>query len=298
MQKITPFLWFDDNAEEAVNFYTSIFENSKLGTIARYDEAGSVASGRPNGSVMTAAFQLNGQDFVALNGGPHFKFSESISFFVYCESDEKIEVIHNKLIDGGSALMSLGKYDWSPKYAWLKDKFGVSWQLTVEKINSIQKILPSLLFVNEKFGLVKEAVNHYVKIFPDSKIIFEFPNPKIEDIPGDTSAFTQFSLGGNLFNAMSGQGQHNFDFNEAVSFAVSCETQKEIDHYWQKLSAVPQAEMCGWLKDKYGVSWQIVPTFLNKFLSDKDGKRSQNVMKAMLQMKKINIAALEKAYNS
>ena len=298
MQKITPFLWFNDNAEEAVNFYTYIFENSKTGVITRYDEASAAASGRPKGSVMTAAFQLNGQDFVALNGGSHFKFSEAISFFVYCESDERTENIYNKLIDGGSVLMPLGKYDWSPKYAWVKDKFGLSWQITIERINSSQKILPSLLFVNEKFAQVKEAVNQYVKIFPDSKIIFEFPNPKIENIPGETLAFTQFSLARNLFNALSGQGQHNFDFNEAISFVVNCDNQDEIDHYWQKLSAVPQAEMCGWLKDKFGVSWKVVPATLNKYLSNKDGKKSQSVMKAMLQMKKINIAELENAYNN
>ena len=298
MQKITPFLWFNDNAEEAVNFYTYIFENSKTGVITRYDEASAAASGRPKGSVMTAAFQLNGQDFVALNGGSHFKFSEAISFFVYCESDERTENIYNKLIDGGSVLMPLGKYDWSPKYAWVKDKFGLSWQITIERINSSQKILPSLLFVNEKFAQVKEAVNQYVKIFPDSKIIFEFPNPKIENIPGETLAFAQFSLARNLFNALSGQGQHNFDFNEAISFVVNCDNQDEIDHYWQKLSAVPQAEMCGWLKDKFGVSWQVVPATLNKYLSNKDGKKSQSVMKAMLQMKKINIAELENAYNN
>ena len=298
MQKITPFLWFDNNAEEAVNFYTSIFENSNVGAVARYDEASALASGKPSGSVMTAAFQLNGQDFVALNGGPHFKFNESISFFVYCESDERTETIYNKLMNGGTANMPLGKYDWSPKYAWVKDKFGISWQLTIEKINSEQKILPSLIFVNDKFGKVKEATEHYTKIFTNSKIVFEASNPKSENIPEETLAFAQFSLAGNLFNALSGQGQHNFDFNEAISFAVSCETQKEIDHYWRKLSAVPQAEMCGWLKDKYGVSWQIVPTILNTLLSDKDARKSQSVMKAMLQMKKINIAELEQAYNS
>jgi predicted 3-demethylubiquinone-9 3-methyltransferase (glyoxalase superfamily) len=297
MQKITPFLWFDDNAEEAVNFYASIFENSKVGTIARYDEASAAASGRPKDSVMTASFQLSYQDFVALNGGPQFKFNESVSLFVYCESDKNTELLYEKLSDGGSAIMPIGKYDWSEKYAWIKDKFGLSWQLTVEKINSSQKVLPSLLFVNEKFARVKEAVNHYVNIFPDSKIIFEVPNPKLENIPEESLAFAQFSIAGTLFNALSGQGHHNFDFNEAISFAVNCETQKEIDYYWEKLSAVPQAEMCGWLKDKYGVSWQIVPTILNKLLSDKDTKKSQSVMKAMLQMKKINIAELEQAYN-
>ena len=293
MQKITPFLWFDDNAEEAVNLYTSIFENSKVEVVVRYDEASAAASGRPKGSVLTVSFQLDGQDFVALNGGPVFKFNESISLFVYCESDKKIETLYSKLSEHGNINMPLDKYDWSPKYAWVKDRFGVSWQFTVEKINSSQKILPSLLFVNEKFTKVKEAVNYYVSIFPDSKIIFEAPNPKIENISEETLAFAQFSLAGNLFNAMSGRGQHNFDFNEATSFAVYCETQKEIDHYWNKLSAVPQAEMCGWLKDKYGVSWQVVPTILSKLLSDKDGNKSQRVMKALLQMKKLNIEKLE-----
>jgi predicted 3-demethylubiquinone-9 3-methyltransferase (glyoxalase superfamily) len=297
MQKITPFLWFANNAEEAVNFYASIFRSSKIGNIARYDEAGAAASGRPKGSVMTAAFQLNGKDFVALNGGPHFKFNESISLFVYCVSEENIDLLYEKLSAGGTALMPLGQYDWSPKYAWVKDKFGLSWQLTVEKINSSQKILPSLLFVNEKFAQVKAAVNHYLNIFPDSKIIFEVANPKIENMPEESLAFIRFSLVGNLFNALSGQGQHNFDFNEAVSFVVNCETQKEIDHYWQKLSAVPQAEMCGWLKDKYGVSWQVVPAVLSKLLSDKDTMKSYRVTKALLQMKKLVIKDLESAYN-
>ncbi|MEJ2103296.1 MAG: VOC family protein [Ignavibacteriaceae bacterium] len=295
MQKINPFLWFDDNAEEAVSFYTSIFENSSIRAVARYDEAGAAASGRPTDSVLTVSFQLDGQGFTALNGRPVFKFNESISFFVYCESDKKIEGLFQKLSEHGNINMPLDKYDWSPKYAWVKDKFGVSWQLTVEKINSSQKILPSLLFVNEKFSKVKEAVEHYTNIFPNSKIIFEVPNPKIENVPEETLAFTQFSLEGLLFNALSGQGQHNFDFNEAVSFVVNCETQKEIDYYWEKLSALPRAEMCGWLKDKFGVSWQIVPTILSKLLTDEDEKKSQNVMKAMLQMKKINIAELEKA---
>jgi len=296
MQKITPFLWFDDNAEEAVNFYASIFENSKVGTIARYDEASAVASGRPVGSVLTVSFQLDGQDFAALNGGPVFKFNESISLFVYCESDEKIEKLYRNLSEHGNVNMPLDKYDWSPKYTWVKDKFGVSWQLTVEKINSSQKILPSLLFVNEKFACVKEAVNHYVNIFPDSKIIFEVPNPKLENIPEESLAFAQFSIAGTLFNALSGQGHHNFDFNEAISFAVNCETQDEIDHYWQKLSTVPQAEMCGWLKDKFGISWQVVPTVLIRLLTDKDARKSQRVTHALLKMKKLDIKGLEKAY--
>ena len=158
MQKITPFLWFNDNAEEAVKFYTSIFKKSKIGKIARYDEAGEKAAGRPAGSVMTIEFEIEGQDFIALNGGPHFKF------------------------------------------------------------------------------------------------------------------------------------------NEAVSFVVSCKTQTEVDYYWNKLSAGGKEVQCGWLTDKFGLSWQIVPTILGELMSDKDPVKSQRVMQAMLKMVKLDINKLKAAY--
>jgi predicted 3-demethylubiquinone-9 3-methyltransferase (glyoxalase superfamily) len=158
MQRITPFLWFNDNAEEAVKFYTSIFKKSKIGKIARYDEAGEKVAGRPAGSVMTIEFEIEGQDFIALNGGPHFKF------------------------------------------------------------------------------------------------------------------------------------------NEAVSFVVSCKTQTEVDYYWNKLSAGGKEVQCGWLKDKFGLSWQIVPTILGELMSDKDPVKSQRVMEAMLKMVKLDINKLKAAY--
>ena len=159
MQKITPFLWFDSQAEEAASFYTSIFKNSRITGITRYSEEGAQASGRPKGTVMTVTFQLEGQEFVALNGGPHFRFSE------------------------------------------------------------------------------------------------------------------------------------------AVSFVVNCESQAEVDYYWEKLSAGgdPQAQQCGWLKDKYNLSWQVVPTILMKLLNDPDPEISRRVMKAMLKMKKIEIEPLKRA---
>src|SRR4030095_1551008 len=158
MQRISPFLWFDDKAEEAVKFYTSIFKNSKITNVARYGEAGAQVSGRPKGSVMTVAFQLDGQEFIALNGGPQFKFTE------------------------------------------------------------------------------------------------------------------------------------------AVSFVVNCQTQEELDEYWKKLSDGGQEVQCGWLKDKYGLSWQLVPTVLEQLMSDPDPKKTERVMRAMLQMKKLDIKGLKQAY--
>ena len=158
MQKITPFLWFDSQAEEAANYYVSIFKNSKLGSVARYDEASARAAGRPEGSVMVIEFELDGQKFIGLNGGPHFKFTE------------------------------------------------------------------------------------------------------------------------------------------AVSFMINCDSQEEVDYYWDKLSAVPEAEQCGWLKDKFGLSWQVVPTGVIKMLSDKDPAKSKRAMGAVLQMKKIDVATVERAF--
>ena len=161
MQKITPFLWFDKNAEEAVRFYASIFKNSKMGSVTRYDEASAKASGQQAGTVMTAAFQLEGQDFAAINGGPLFKFTE------------------------------------------------------------------------------------------------------------------------------------------AISFVITCETQKEVDYYWDRLSegADPGAQQCGWLKDKFGVSWQVVPTILNKLLQDKNAEKAKRVVEALLKMKKLDIKSLQQAHD-
>lgn len=299
MQKITPFLWFDNNAEDAVNFYTSLFGDSKILTITRYDEAGAKVSGQKAGSAMTVAFKLEGQNFTALNGGPYFKLNQSISFFVYCESDAKIEKTYKKLSEGATVIFPLDKYDWSPRYAWVIDKFGLSWQLDVDKINNSQKILPAFLFVNDKVLKVKEAINYYSTVFPDSKTIMEWPYDKSAGLPDGTLLFAQFKLADHLFNAMSGQGQHNFDFNEAFSFVVNCKDQDEVDYYWNKLTSDGGMEsQCAWLKDKFGVSWQIVPNRLIELLSDPNPAKAQKVMMAMLQMKKIIISELENAYKN
>jgi predicted 3-demethylubiquinone-9 3-methyltransferase (glyoxalase superfamily) len=130
MQKISPFLWFDNQAEEAAMFYTSVFKNSKIGSVNRYDEAGANAAGRPKGSVMTASFQLEGQDFTAINGGPVFRFTEAISFVVNCETQAEVDHFWTKLSEGGD--------EKAQQCGWLKDKFGVSWQI-------VPTVLPRLL---------------------------------------------------------------------------------------------------------------------------------------------------------
>ena len=131
MQTITPFLWFNDQAEEAANFYVSLFDNSSIEYTAYYNEDVAKVSGRPEGSVMTVDFQLEGQDFVALNGNPEYPFTPAVSFFIACETPEEIDHLWAKLSTGGIALMELGQYPFSEKYGWVQDQFGVSWQLNL-----------------------------------------------------------------------------------------------------------------------------------------------------------------------
>lgn len=300
MQKITPFLWFDTQAQEAAKFYTSSFEQGATYNTAHYTDAGQEVHGQPAGQVMTVEFELDGQRFVGLNGGPAFDFNPSISLFVGCKTKDEVDELWQTLSDGGGALMELGEYPFSERYGWLNDKYGLSWQLMfVGEGDVTQRITPSLLFVGDVCGRAEEAINFYTSVFDDSAIggiarYSEGPGP---DKPG-TVMHASFTLEGQEFMAMDSALDHQFAFNEAISFAVNCDTQEEIDYYWEKLSAVPEAEQCGWLKDQFGVSWQITPTILGELLSDDDPEKLGRLMKAMLPMKKLDIAELKRAYNA
>lgn len=277
--KIHPCLWFDGQAKAAADFYCSVFPKSKI------------TADTP----MVVNFELEGQKFMGLNGGPMFKINPSISMFVTCSTNEEIESLHKKLSEGGSALMPLDKYPWSEKYAWIKDKFGLTWQLMSGHLpEGAPKLIPSLLFSNKQYGKAKKAIDLYTSIFPNSSAInLQFYKPG-EAQPKGNLKFGNFILNGKLFAAMDGPGNHDFDFNEAISLVVECDTQPEIDSYWNKLIANGgQESMCGWLKDSFGISWQIIPSVLGKLMSDKD--RGQRVMQALMKMKKLDIATLENA---
>jgi predicted 3-demethylubiquinone-9 3-methyltransferase (glyoxalase superfamily) len=291
MNEITPFLWFDNNAEEAVKFYTSIFRGSKIIATTRYNETSAKASGQTAGSLMTAEFELNKQKFVALNGGPVFKFTQANSFFVSCETEDEIEALWNKFSQVNQKIFwTLQKYPWSEKYGWLTDKFGLSWQFTLAK--TPLTITPFLMFDGAQLGKAGEAMNFYTSIFSNSKIenIHRY-GPKNKNSEGQI-VHADFIISGQKFMAMDSGMPNNGNFNEAVSFVVNCKGQKEVDYYWDKLSeeSDPKAQMCGWLKDKYGLSWQIVPDILPELM--KDPKRSQKAMEAILKMKKIIIKDL------
>lgn len=158
VQKIVPHLWFDDQAREAARFYTSLFQDASIGATTRYSEAGSEIHGRPTGSVMTVDFHVAGCELVALNGGPTFEFTPAISFFVTCETEAEVDALWRKLSEDGAALLPLDSYDWSERYGWVEDRYGLSWQVALGELEVVgQKITPSLLFVGDRLGRVVGA---------------------------------------------------------------------------------------------------------------------------------------------
>ncbi len=294
--KISYNLWFDTQGKEAARFYTSVFKNATTGMTNFYGNEGQEIHGKPEGDVMVVQFWLEGQQFIALNGGPDFKINPSISFFVYSKTREEVERFWEKLSDGGSALMTLDKYPFSELYGWVQDKYGVSWQLMLSPDGNEQKIVPSMLFVGKQAGRAEEAIDFYTQLFKNSKKgdMARYEKGQEPNKVG-TLMYADFSLNGQKFVAMDSAQDHDFKFNEAVSFIVNCDTQDEVDFYWGKLSDDASAEQCGWLKDKFGVSWQIVPKVLPKLLNNTDPQKTEAVMKAMLQMKKLDIKTLENA---
>ncbi|MFN2107222.1 MAG: VOC family protein [Candidatus Promineifilaceae bacterium] len=296
-QKITPNLWFDTQAEEAANFYVTLFDNSRIGEITRYDDASAEVSGQPQGSAMTVSFELAGQRFVALNGGPQFQFTPAISFFVYCPTEAEVDELYAELSDGGAVLMPLQKYPFNDRYAWVQDRFGVSWQLYLGEPRP-WKIALSLMFVGEQSGKAEEAMQLYTSLFEDSSIegVDRYGAGEAPEVEG-TVRHASFWLDGQEFMAMDSNHQHNFTFNEAVSFIVDCRDQEEVDYFWDNLTAGGEEQPCAWLKDKFGVSWQIVPRQLMQMITADDREKAGRAVQAMLQMKKIDIAGLERAFN-
>lgn len=293
MQKIVPHLWYDKEAKEAALFYMSLFNQSRLINVT-------TIGGTPSGDAESVSFELAGQSFMAISAGPYFKFNPSISLMVACDSVEEVDVLWKSLSEGGTALMPLGEYPFSKWYCWIQDRYGLSWQLMfVEGGGTSQKITPNLLFSGDACGRAEEAVNYYTKIFPDSGIGFYSRYGEGEAKSSKAVVnYAAFKLFGEEFSAMDNGFDVEFSFNEAFSLMVLCDDQAEIDDYWTKLSAVAEAEQCGWLKDRFGVSWQIVPACMNEMLANGSKEQIQRVTDAFLKMKKFNIASLQRAYNT
>jgi len=298
MQKITPHLWFDKEAREAAEFYTSLFPDSKVTNITTLHDT-------PSGDSDIVSFELAGQSFMAISAGPLFKFNPSVSFFVNFDPSRDKDARNNldrmweRLSEGGTALMPLDKYPFSERFGWVQDKYGLSWQLILTDPEGEERpfIVPSIMFVGDVAGRAEEAINHYLSVFKNSKMgaIAHYGTGQEPDKEG-TVMFADFMLEGQWFAAMDSAHEHHFAFNEAICFLVDCDSQEEIDYYWERLSAVPEAEQCGWLKDKFGVSWQISSSALREMLTNGTREQVDRVTQAFLPMKKLDVAEIQKAY--
>ncbi len=275
---IFPCLWFDGKAKEAAELYCSVFKDS-------------VITGE---NAFVSIFESAGQKFMCLNGGPAFTFNASISFFVLYEDENELEKAWKSLSEGGTVMMPLDTYEWSAKYGWLQDRLGVNWQLYVGKMDDVgQKFTSSLMFCDQQNGNAEKAVHFYTSVFENSGIngILKYAKGE-KDVEGNVK-HAQFNLGKHVFMAMDSSLPHQASFNETISFVVECETQKEIDYYWSKLTEDGSEGQCGWLKDRFGVSWQIVPKVLGELMSDPS--KSERVVNAFMQMKKFDIEKLANA---
>ena len=279
-KQITPCLWFNNQAQEAAELYCSIFEKSKI--TAK--------------STIVTEIQVSGQRFILIDGGQMYQPNPSISFYFICETEKELEKIWNTLQQEGSVMMPLDKYPWGEKYGWINDKFGISWQLALGKISDVgQKITPCLLFTGKQYGRTDEAIEHYTSIFKNVSIdgILRYGANELPDKEGKVK-HAQIAVDGQKFMLMESAAEHKFTFTEGVSLTVYCETQEEIDFYWNKLTKDGGEEsMCGWCKDKFGVSWQIVPEVLDTIMKDpgKAGKATE----AFMTMRKLDVEEIIQA---
>jgi predicted 3-demethylubiquinone-9 3-methyltransferase (glyoxalase superfamily) len=290
VNKIVPHLWFDKEAKEAADFYTKIFDNSKVRSSA-------IVPGTPSGDAEIIDFEIMGMRFQAISAGPYFKTNPSISFMVSLGTKEEVDSIWASLAEGGEIFMPLSEYPFSKWYGWVKDRYGVTWQLIlVEGETPGQSIKPCLLFSEKACGLAGEAVGFYTDVFRDSSIGIISKYGEGEALAKDAKVnFAAFKLEGVEFVAMDNAMEADFTFNEALSLIVMCKDQNEIDYYWEKLSAVAEAEQCGWIKDKYGLSWQIIPESMDEVFYMGSNDEVARVTESFLKMKKIDLAELERA---
>ncbi|HEX2056868.1 MAG TPA: VOC family protein [Actinomycetota bacterium] len=290
MSKITPHLWFDTQAVEAAELYSSTFPGSRVTDVTTLHDT-------PSGDCDVVSFELCGQPFMAISAGPLFEFTPAISFLVRCQTTEEVDRLWKTLSDGGNALMPLDSYPFSDRYGWTEDRYGLSWQVMYAGEDAArQRIVPTLMFAGDVCGRAEEAVSFYTSVFRDAAPgdVFRYAKGEEPDREG-TIKYAAFTLEGQEFAAMDSARVSDVGFNEAISLMVGCETQDEIDYYWEKLSSVPEAEQCGWLKDRFGVSWQITPSILGELLGG-SGEQTARVTQAFLQMKKFDVAELERAY--
>lgn len=305
MASIAPCLWFNNEAEQAAKVYTRLLPNSRIKGTSRYPERIDNPANKPQGSIMTVEAELAGRPFTLLNGGPNVEPNPSLSFILNFDPSmdpkarENLDAAWAALSLEGDVLMPLDSYPFSERYGWIQDRFGISWQLILTDPEGDERpfIVPALLFTGNVAGRAEEAMSFYTNVFDDANegLVARYP-PGMEPEQEGTIMFADFTLEEQWFACMDSAQEHDFAFNEGISLQILCEDQATIDRYWDALIAdAGKAGPCGWLKDPFGVSWQILPTHLIDMISD-DNPGSKRAFQAMLEMNKLDLPTLETAY--
>lgn len=303
-QRIVPHIWCHGTAEEAGAFYASAFENAHAEVESRYPESGLLDFQREfAGQPLVVGLTISGTRFALINAGADFTPNPSISFMLNFDpllfdgSEEfaraAMDRLWQRLSEGGTALMPLGEYPFSPHYGWVQDRYGVNWQfmLTDPAGDPRPFIIPALMFDGLAQDRAAEAADFYVSLFAQSEGGAEVGHRAPYGQPSGNAgaealAFGEFRIGEQWFMAADNGSGVDHGFTPGVSLEVACRDQAEIDRLWSALSAVPEAEQCGWLVDRFGVSWQIVPEHMDE-LMERPGAFGR-----MLQMGRIVIADL------
>lgn len=285
--KFAPCLWVDNQVEEMTELYTKVFENGKpLKTLYFLEDAhGKI------GDILTQSVQLANQEFILLNGGPEFKATPSISYMITCTSETQLQVLWQELSEGGKLLMNLAIYPGVGQFGWLEDRFGISWQFSLDQSSSSQKITPCFMFSGEQYGNASRAVAEWIEVFQSGEILEHYSN---ED---STTKLAKFTMHQQEFMAMDSVVDHDFTFSLANSFYVYCENQKEIDRLWTAITSKGTEMPCGWMGDRFGVAWQTVTRDMDTMLDRKNLTKALAVTQAVYGMMKIDSEELRRIYN-
>jgi predicted 3-demethylubiquinone-9 3-methyltransferase (glyoxalase superfamily) len=294
--QIVPCLWLDDQAEQAAALYLRSFPGARVPAVLRYPASFDNPGGRPRGSVLTVEVEVEGRRLTLLNGGPAFRPNPSVSFFAHVETPAEADRLFAELSEGGQPLMPLDRYPWSERYGWVQDRFGASWQVIAgRRPPGGQAIVPCLMFAGAQHGRAEEALRTYASVFPGGRIL-DVARYEAGEGPVGKVKHGRASLAGQDLIAMDAHGDHGFGFDEALSLQVMCEDQPMLDRYWAALGEGGTHGPCGWLKDRFGLSWQVVPAQLERWLTGGDAAARDRVFAALLEMGRLDVAALERAF--
>lgn len=282
MQTIIPHLWYDTEAKEAVAFYVELFGGKIDWTYTITDT--------PSGDSDLIQFQLGDMTLAAISAGPYFKLNESMSLMVNVASKDEVTRLYQALSEGGRVLMPLGEYPFSPYYVWLEDRFGLSWQLSyTPDLDKPYQFDICLLFSQEQVGLAQPMLDYYKDKLPQASVgQLSYYGEGEAAVETAKLNYAELLVAGQKMIVMDHGYGGEASFNEAFSLMVYVDSQDELNFYYDLLSAVPEAEMCGWVKDQFGISWQIVPRMLMEAYDTASPETVKAVNDAVLQMRRLD----------